>query len=303
MLFPEVFMRRFLSCLVLLMIALFPLQSWADAEPPLITADETLTRSFTGPIDRIDVHVFNGSIDISAMPGNSVNAEVTKRGAGRDLAEARADLANIQITLLQKDGCLTVIASRTDKQSKPNSGALAKLMVPAQAALALQTSNAKITVIGPVGKTDAQSSNGAIRVQQAAGGVKLCTSNASIDVQAVTGALDLQTSNGTISILGIPGTLSAQTSNGEINFAGKLGSGCNRFETSNGDVELKFPADFNFKIDAETSNGSVDSEFPVSNPSEAEPTSLKTSIGAPSKVMVMVRTDNACIHLKYLSSK
>jgi hypothetical protein len=293
-------MRRFIGGFCVLLISLSPLPGLAEDELSLVTADELITRAFTGPIDRISVNVFNGSIDVATAPGKSVKAGITKRGSGRNLSEAQADLKNIQVTMLQKGGILTIVAQRMDKQSKPNSGALAKLNVPAGVALDLHTSNDKISIMGPVGKTEAQSANGAISIQDAKGALKLYTSNAAIDVQGGSGVLDLQTSNDNIMIHSNNTVISAQTSNGEITFAGKPGRGNHLFSTTSGDVVLKFPADFRFKIDAETSNGIIDSEFPASPQLAPEATTFKSAVGAPSGVVVTVRTSNADIHFKNL---
>ena len=96
--------------------------------------------------------MFNGAVDVVTGSDNTVKVEVVKRGGGFSQQDAENDLKNVAVTMTQDGDTIRVVAKRTDQRVDiGNSGASAKLRVPAGAILDLHSSNGSITTAGPVG--------------------------------------------------------------------------------------------------------------------------------------------------------
>jgi hypothetical protein len=94
-------------------------------------------------------------------------------------------------------------------------------------------------------------------------------------------------------------TAGLTTSNAALTFSGTLKPGDHVFETSNGSVDLRFPADAAFTIDATTSNAEATSEFPVDGTSTK--TDLHGTVGpkaSAAAVTIRARTTNGALSVK-----
>lgn len=244
------------------------------------TAEQIVSESFdVGAAPHIVVETFNGAIEVFASEGGTVQADVTKRGAGGSQTEAEDDLNNIEVSFEQDGDTVRIIARRTDnRRVVGNSGAAIELRVPADAELDLGTSNGEITI------------------DDVTGDVTVNTSNGRIEVSRGTGSIDLQTSNGAIEIDATQALVQAHTSNGAIDFAGTLRDGAHSLETSNGAIVITLPTDAQFRIDADTSNGNVRSEFPLTI-SGSRNNELHGSVGDNPGVSITAHTSNGSIDL------
>jgi DUF4097 and DUF4098 domain-containing protein YvlB len=264
------------------------------------TAEEVVSGSFTAEKPTIIVETFNGNIDVTVSAGTTVKVDVTKRGSGDTQDEAKADLKNIQVTMNQDGSTVRVTAQRTDKRADTgNSGATAKLTVPAGSILQLRTSNGKIASSGEAAAVTAESSNGAIDVRGVAGPLDLKTSNGSITVNGGSDTLLLDTSNGAIDVTtSKEAQITATSSNGAIKFTGPLAAaGKNMLRTDNAVIVVTLPADSSLTLDAATSNGKITSAFAVKgdNPRDTE---LKGTVGGSPQTSLKLQTSNGNIEIR-----
>ena len=264
------------------------------------TAEEVVSGSFTAEKPTIIVETFNGAIDVTVSAGTTVKVDVTKRGSGDTQDDAKADLKNIQVTMNQDGSTVRVTAQRTDKRTDVgNSGAAAKLTVPAGSILQLRTSNGKIASSGEAAAVTAESSNGAIDVRGAAGPLDLKTSNGSLTVNGGSDTLVLETSNGAIDVTtSKESQITATSSNGAIKFSGPLAANSkNVLRTDNAVIVVTLPAEASFTLDAATSNGKITSAFAVKgdNPRDTE---LKGTVGGSPQTSLKLQTSNGNIEIR-----
>ena len=262
------------------------------------TAEETVTKSFTPDgTTRIVVEMFNGSVDVVTGSDNTVKVDVVKRGGGFSQQDAEDDLKNVAVTLTQDGGTIRVVAKRTDQRVDiGNSGASAKLRVPAGAILDLHSSNGSITSAGSVGDVKAQTSNGPIDVRGSRGPIDANTSNGPITIDGGSGAINAETSNGPIEITAENALVIARTSNGSIHFTGSLASGHNQLDTSNGSLVVTLPANAQFAVNAETSNAKITSDFAVSAQDFSD-NQLRGTVGSDPGTTLDLRTSNSPIEI------
>lgn len=264
------------------------------------TAEEAVSGSFSAEKPTIIVETFNGSIDVTVGGGTTVKADVTKRGSGDTADEAKADLKNIQVTMNQEGNTVRVTAQRSDKRTDvDNSGASARLTVPAGSILQLRTSNGKVTSSGDAAAVTVQSSNGAIDVRGATGALELKTSNGHITANGGSETIVLETSNGAIDVTTTKAVqVTATSSNGALIFNGPLAANSkNVLRTDNAQIMVTLPAAASFTLDASTSNGKITSGFAVKgdNPRDTE---LKGAVGGDPQTSLKLQTSNADIEIR-----
>jgi DUF4097 and DUF4098 domain-containing protein YvlB len=229
----------------------------------------------------IVVDTFNGSVEVTAGGAASVEVSWTKRGSSSESMEAaKADLANVAVTVASSPGEVRVTAKRTDGRAAHSSGARFSLVVPRGCPVTLVSSNGSLEVKGVGASVIAQTSNGRIAVE---GG---------------KGSLTLSTSNGRVEAGGEAVVLDAKSSNGSVTFSGSLADGSQRARTSNGSIELTLPKDARFRLDADTSNGSVTSDFPLAETTGKDKSSLRGIVGTDPKASVVLETSNGSIHVR-----
>jgi len=265
----------------------------------LFTAEEAVDRTIGVVPDRIDIEMFNGTVEIESTTDKAITAHIIKRGSGSSQSEAREDIKNIAVEVTGNADFLRIAARRIDKRlDRSNSGAAIKLRVPSGIILDLHTRNGEIISTGPSGEITADTSNEKIEVKGAQGRLTLETSNAPIIVQGGIGTLNLKTSNDNIEISADQVTVSAATGNGAIRYAGVLRPGRHQFSSENGEISLRLPADTNFRVDAETRNAGVNTDFQVTAVDAGEDESvLQGFTGSHPNVFLKIRTSNSDIHI------
>ncbi len=216
----------------------------AGCDIPLYRATETLTDAFpSSDSPTVTVETFNGSIDISNGNSDEVVVEVTKRASGFDQHAADRNLDNIKVTMHAENRDKIIVRVERRGAAAGDSGASIILAVPPQANARLKSSNGYIVSEGLRGKLDAE------------------TSNAKINIVDAGGTIKAETSNGPILIEAQAAQINASTSNSGVRFRGTLTDSKHEFETSNGPIDVRLPADSQFSFVAETSNGDIDVEF------------------------------------------
>jgi hypothetical protein len=251
-----------------------------------VDASDTQTLELpVSPGTPVHVETFNGGISVSPATDGLVSASVVRTGHGGDAAAAEADRDAIQVTLALVDGAAELRATYLpDPHSIPSgTGADVTLHVPAEAALALQTSNGPVDVDGATNGLQVRTSNAPVELQRAAGDVSVVTSNGRIQVDAAA-----------------PLAIEAHTSNAPITLEGPLLPGDHVLETSNARVDVRPPGDAAFTIDARTSNADVSSQLDVLEEGSGDG-SLRGTIGAPdvaAGTTLTIRTSNAPVTLQ-----
>lgn len=233
----------------------------------------------TGTVPRIVVETFNGNVEVQRGMDKHVDVVVTKVGSGWNEAEAKEDLANIQVTMTQDQDVVRVTA-RQVVQRNGNSRASVHLTVPAASSLDLTTSNGELTSDQIVGAQELKTTNGRIRVAAGSGALKARTSNGQVELEAQHAMVD------------------AHSSNGAIVFRGSLASGDHVFETSNGAIAITLPQDATFAIDASTSNGSVTSDFDLQAHEPKQREILQGSTGGNPTTKIRAGTNNGSIEIR-----
>jgi hypothetical protein len=263
------------------------------------TAEDTVSQSFTpGEAPRLVVEMFNGGVDVVAGSGNTVQVDVTRRGGGMSQQAAEDDLKNVEVTMTQDGDTIRVVAKRTDQRVDiGNSGASAKLRVPAGASLDLRSSNGPLVTSGPVSDVKAQTSNGPITARGATGPLNLNTSNGPITVDGGRGTIDVETSNGPVTVTAEDAVVVGRTSNGPFTFSGSLASGRSEMSTSNGSIAVTLPATAQFVVDADTSNSKISSDFAVTARDTSD-NHLSGTVGNDPGVTLRLQTSNGPISIR-----
>ncbi|MGH9318477.1 MAG: DUF4097 family beta strand repeat-containing protein [Vicinamibacteria bacterium] len=162
----------------------------------------------------------NGSIEIGAWNESSVKIEAEKE------AKTEEGLRNLEIVI---EGSGDSVSVKTVHHRGRDHGSVSyRILLPAEAELAVSTANGEVSVRGIQGRVEAQSVNGAVTVED------------------ITGSIEAETTNGAI-------RASYQS----------VSEGPQRFETTNGSVRVYLPADAGGELDAETVNGSIEVDFPM----------------------------------------
>lgn len=247
---------------------------------PLYRASETISDVFsTDAAPKIVVETFNGSIDLSNGQGNEVVVEVTKRASGFDDAKAAANLENIEVSLTQEGNEVHVRVKRVGS-TVGDCGASVIIAAPADAQVQLKSSNGYIVSEGMRGSVEAR------------------TSNAKVDVVEATGRIDVDSSNGAILIEAKDAHVDAHTSNASIRFKGSLADQEHEFSTSNGSIDVVFPAEMPFRFEAATSNGGIDVDFPFDDNDSRSRRKKSGVVGQDPKCSIELSTSNASIDIR-----
>jgi DUF4097 and DUF4098 domain-containing protein YvlB len=275
--------RRFLASWVGASLLLLPLSAGCNVLDalPLATATATVSEEFTtGSSPKIVVETFNGAIDVSDGRDDEVVVEVTKRASGLDHETAEANLDSIEVTMVQKENSIHIVAKSVG-HFQGNSGAAVVIAAPKAARLQLRSRNGHIVCEGMRGGIDATTSNGRCEFVDSQGEIDVVTGNGAIEIEATDARVD------------------AHTSNGRIAFRGSLSADMeHRFETSNGQIELALPAESRFHFEGSTSNGRIHCEFPITSEGRESRRRLIGAVGENPTTSIIASTSNASINIR-----
>lgn len=253
----------------------------AGCDIPLYRATETLTEVFpTNSKPKVIVETFNGSIDVSNGNDGEVVVELTRRASGFDQNAADRNLENLEVTMHAKSEDEVIIRVKRVGSTVGDCGASVIVAVPAGATV------------------DLKSSNGYIVCEGLRGNLKADTSNAKVDVVEATGDIEIETSNGPILIEGTDARVHADTSNSGIRFRGTFAPGDHELSTSNGPIDVRLPADSQFRFVGDTSNGRVDVEFDYEGESSRRRNKRSGSVGQDPRFSLELETSNSSIDIR-----
>jgi hypothetical protein len=213
------------------------------------------------PGGRLEVDNFNGSVEIAGWDQPRCEIDGSKYANSAEMRD------HIRIEVNQSGNLIYVHSVRPSGDYFGNRGVRYVIHVPRKIELSrIASSNGPIHVENTEGRADLKTSNGGIRVESLAGALKAVTSNGSITVQDVTGFMELHSSNSSIRAEHVMAGVEAGTSNGSITVqfddkAPALSSPA-KFESTNGRIDLSFPASPKSEIRAHTSNNGITVRLP-----------------------------------------
>lgn len=215
---------------------------------PAFTVKKTLNQTYeVGDKPELTVDTFNGAIAFVAGPGKKVEIEVVKEGWGETNDEAEANLENVQITMQQTGGAVTVTALSKLEPSPGKMGpgkADVVIKGPADALVNLKTSFGGIQATGVAGTLKARSSSGAITATQIRGPFDLSSGFGAIKVDGPGGG-KIKSSSGEIVANGCQAALDLDTGFGKIEakdgkeVKARTSSGAIKISNCSGPLELK----------------------------------------------------------------
>lgn len=212
----------------------------------------------------LNVELENGDIQINAISENKVtlNSHFILKGNKQELDQI-TEMIKMQL-LPSKDSAVIKLISPSEKQFKYKLATHVSIGVPAKFDLKVDNQNGDLNVKGTAGQARLLSSNGNIVIKDLTGDVEAESTNGNIELTHVSGKKhEVKTNNGDVLLSQLTGVIQASTNNGDIN--GHL-MGVNRpenykFQTSNGTIELKLPADTSAKVKYRNSSGEIKTDF------------------------------------------
>ncbi len=212
-----------------------------------ISAEANAEQRFTvGDSATLDVENANGQVNVRGTPGNTIVVQTHKEAWGSSLADAQAELADLQVNIAQNGNTVTV---RHPQQESHGIGFIDSahfptidltITVPITTAVIMRTSFGDTSLTGTAGNIDLQTNNGTMRVTDVSGNLKLRSAFGGITVaRAAIGELDVRSNNGAIDLTDVnaDGTVTLNNSFGAIEFKDGRAASLD-VQTNNGQVML-----------------------------------------------------------------
>jgi DUF4097 and DUF4098 domain-containing protein YvlB len=229
----------------------------------------------------VSITTYAGDIKVTAGAAGQVQVQVIKHGGGATDAAAKTDLENIQLSLNQTSGKITLLA--THRGAVPNnSSASFVVVVPAGSTIVATNDDGKVSIDGVTGGVTASTTSGDIAI----------TNSDKNDLVA-------KTTNGNVTLSGkLVTSVRASTSNGNVSFSGSFdkNTAANRLDVGNGNASLTLPGDAQFGIDASTANGTLASDFTFQGTNA--PDSVKGTLGSTPTFGIVIRVKNGTVTIK-----
>lgn len=209
--------------------------------------ERTMSRSFTvRPHGQLRVNIRGGSISTQTGEPGSIKVELVERVRAKSEQQMDAILQNYEVSAKQDGDVVAIVARRRSDADwmvwkYDNASFSARLVVPPDVALILNTSGGSISVHGDrTGDVKADTSGGGIKVDGGSGALNLDTSGGSITVERAMRSVDADTSGGSIT----------------VRYVGPEATDVN-LGTSGGSIRVGVDPDASLRVEAETSGGSV----------------------------------------------
>jgi hypothetical protein len=233
-----------------------------------IVARDTKTFTVTANPE-IDLHTFEGSIEVHSWDRDEVEVEIEKRAMEQGLVDA------MSVTAEQQGNRIVVKVTgppHTERFEGIQVGvhfspsARLRVVIPRNAHLAAMTADGSISLEDVSGRMTLRTNDGSVRVSRVSGEILARTGDGSIRMERVEGKLDLETEDGTITIEGRPSALRARTGDGAIRLElepDTVPAEDWDLQTADGSVVLTLPTRFNAMLDLETRDGALRLNHPA----------------------------------------
>ena len=234
---------------------------------------------------KLEVDLPAGELEIETHDDNSVDVEASSGGWG----------GGLRFTLTS-DGKNAKLTASRGSWLPGGGGARARVRVPEDYSLDLEThggsiqidavggsvrahtSGGGIELEGAVGRVELSSSGGPIRVEDVEGDTVLRTSGGSITASDIDGAIDAETSGGPIRIDDVDGPVRARSSGGGITVRFD-GAPAGELRTSGGGIEVEYPEGKGAELEAHTSGGRISIEPKLEVSGEIESGRVRGRLG------------------------
>lgn len=234
-------------------------------------------RSFTvGANPQLRVMTDDASIEVRAVPGNSVSAKVTTRGY--NIGPADVKITDRQVGDLVE---ITVkIPHRAYIMNLGNQWVRIEVTAPPSTKLEIQADDGSLHATGFKAPANLRTSDGSVEVREHDGVLHAKTFDGSIRVQGRFDDLDLATGDGRIECTVARGS--------------KLAADW-RVRTTDGSVELRLPPELAAELDVSTGDGSLQFDLPVSAATQSK-SALRGKLNGGGR-MFQVRTADGSIRV------
>jgi len=212
--------------------------------------ERTFEKSFTiFPGNEVEIDLPSGSIEVTVGDSDQVEIILFQKFKTNHESEADEWLSRFEISVEQNSDAVRLIVKKEDpagflsfwKKWNNQVNFSAKITVPAQVDLRLDTAGGQIRVSGDIdGDIDADTAGGSIKIDGATGHAKLDTAGGSITAGSVYGSVHADTAGGSITI-------------------SYVGPDASRVyaDTAGGGITIGLDASGKYSVEADTSGGSV----------------------------------------------
>jgi hypothetical protein len=202
----------------------------------------------------IDINTFTGSVTIKTWDKPAVNVAI------RGHQDA---LKNVDYTIDNKDGNVTVTTNAKDESNKSILDLKIEVLVPRYFNPTVKTIGGEIKIVNLTGNIKLETAANDIYVYEFNGESDLKTTGGNIKVSTFKGNVKAITTGGNINLDGSEGEINAETSGGDIKvkYAGNnLGM---TLKNTGGDIKLILPETFKANLDATATAGEIKTDFSV----------------------------------------
>lgn len=153
--------------------------------------------------------------------------------------------------------------------------------LPRGVRLVATSGNGDVDIRNAGSDVEAASGNGEVSVNGAGGYVDASSGNGDINVDRAGGHVDASSGNGDITVNTSRGPVSAHSGNGriEVEMASLAGDDDMEFNTGNGSIVVKLPANVSATIEANVSQNGFETDFPIQMPGGWRSDHIRGTIG------------------------
>jgi len=214
----------------------------------------------------------NGSIMVTGWDRQEVDILAVKK-----TRSGRGELEKVQINITE-NGKIGIETEYLERNAKVSVNYTIKVPSTVQVEL-VKTTNGSIELEGTSGDTIANTTNGSVTIGDADGAIESTTTNGNVKIRDASSIKRAKTTNGNI----------------EVSF-GRLTSDT-EFTTTNGSVDVRFPAGMNADLELQTTNGSIHANGIKMMLNEISRRHLSGTLGS-GGTKINIRTTNGSISLK-----
>jgi DUF4097 and DUF4098 domain-containing protein YvlB len=230
-----------------------------------LSVREVKTFKVTGQPE-LALDTFDGAIELHSWDKNEIEVEIEKRAMEQTLID------EIKIDAQQQGDKITVKVTGPRAQHRGmtigvhiSPTARLRVAVPRNINLNVLSGDGSIKVEAVEGHIVLHTNDGSVTGTRLGGDIQIRSGDGAIRLTDATGKLDLETTDGSIGIDATPTVLHARTGDGSIRATIQSDAAMTdnwELTTSDGNVTLTLPGQFNTDLDAETSDGIVRANHP-----------------------------------------
>jgi DUF4097 and DUF4098 domain-containing protein YvlB len=237
-----------------------------------LSVRETKTFKVTGQPE-LALDTFDGAIELHSWDRSEIEVEIEKRAMEQSLidqmkvdAQQQGDKITVKVTgperVEHRGMTIGVHISPT---------ARIRVAVPRNTNLNVVSGDGSIKIEAVEGHIVLHTTDGSVTGTRLGGDIQIRSGDGTIRLTDATGSIDLETTDGSIGVEAKPTMLRARTGDGSIRAKIEAESAMTdnwELTTSDGNVTVTLPGQFNTELDAETSDGVVRANHPLLSPDD-----------------------------------